>query len=75
MTSRVLELDKQINELRERAQAEPRNVALRLQLDKLVDEQINALFDSSHSIMEQVDAALKICREARAEIAATQAEN
>jgi len=73
MTSLVLELDKQINELRERAQVEPGNAALRLQLDELVQQQINALFDSSRKIIEQVDDALKICRKARAEIGATQA--
>ena len=73
MTSLVLELDKQINELRERAQVEPGNAALRLQLDELVQQQINALFDSSRKIIEQVDDALKICRKTRAEIGATQA--
>ena len=73
MTSLVLELDKQINELRERAQVEPGNAALRLQLDELVQQQINALFDSSRKIIEQVDDALKICRKARAEIGAEKA--
>ena len=66
MTSRVLELDKQINELRQRAQAEPGNAALRLQLDKLAQEQIEALFESSREVMEHVDAALTICRKTQA---------
>lgn len=73
MTSRVLELDNQINELRQRAQAEPGNTALRLQLDVLAQEQIEALFESSREVMEHVDAALRICRKTRAEIGATQA--